>query len=70
MGYIFISLVFLIEMLQRHYVRLFIEAMYQSRTDGYKNTDQIKYQPREEKKINGYIIDKTQIKIGSQYTWL
>ena len=36
--------------------------------NGFKNTSQRDYQPRE--KVHGYIVDETQIKVGSQYVWL
>ena len=54
MGYIFTLLVFPIETLQRHYVRLFIDAIYQS-GNGYKNIDQIKYQLKVKRLIDALL---------------
>ena len=69
MDYIFTFLVYLIEILQKRYKGLFIEAMSPSGNKWIK-----KYKPKKvsskRKKSNEFIIDETQIKIGSQYIWL
>ena len=71
MDYIFTFLVYLIEILQKRYKGLLIvEAMSPSGNKWIK-----KYKPKKvcskRKKSNEFIIDETQIKVGSsQYIWL
>jgi transposase-like protein len=69
MDYIFTFLVYLIEILQKRYKGLSIEAMSPSGNKWIK-----KYKPKKvsskRKKSNEFIIDETHIKIGSQYIWL
>jgi transposase-like protein len=71
MDYIFTFLVYLIEIiLQKRYKGLFIvETMSPSGNKWIK-----KYKPKKvsskRKKSNEFIIDETQIKVGSQYIWL
>ncbi len=67
MDYIFTFLVYLIEILQKRYKGLFIvEAMSPSGNKWIK-----KYKPKKvsskRKNSNKFIIDETQIKVGSQY---
>jgi transposase-like protein len=71
MDYIFTFLVYLIEIiLQKRYKGLFIvQDMPPSGNKWIK-----KYKPKKvsskRKKSNEFIIDETQIKVGSQYIWL
>ena len=69
MDYIFTFLVYLIEIiLQKRYKGLFIVETMSPSGNGLRNTSQRKYSKR--KKSNEFIIDETQIKVGSQYIWL
>ena len=67
MDYIFTFLVYLIEILQKRYKGLFIGRSYMS-PSGNKWIK--KYKPKKvsskRKKSNEFIIDETQIKVGSQ----
>ena len=66
MDYIFTFLVYLIEILQKRYKGLFIDRSHVSIWKWIK-----KYKPKKvsskRKKSNEFIIDETQIKVGSQY---
>jgi hypothetical protein len=70
MDSIFTFLVYLIEILQKRYKGLFIvQAMSPSGNNRLRNTSQKVSSKR--KKSNEFIIDETQIKVGSsQYIWL
>ena len=70
MDYIFTFLVYLIEIiLQKRYKGLFIEEAMSPSGNGSRSTSQRKYLAKE--KSNEFIIDETQIKVGSsQYIWL
>ena len=69
MDYIFTFLVYLIEILQKRYKGLFIVETMSPSGNGLRNTSQKVSSKR--KKSNEFIIDETQIKVGSsQYIWL
>ena len=71
MDYIFTFLVYLIEILQKRYKGLFIDR--RSHVSIWKWIKK-KYKPKKvsskRKKSNEFIIDETQIKVGSQYIYL